>query len=81
MALCRCLEEHGYPQGRLENYIAYASPVGYPNTAIVCGRCDTSGVIWLTASETQAYQNGQRIFEGPNAFTRIRAEDNTLVEL
>jgi hypothetical protein len=80
MALCRCLEIHGWPKGRTHDYVAYAKPVGYPQTALICGLCDNPGVIWLNREEKAAYENGQRIFDGPNRFTRMQTDDGGLHE-
>ena len=66
MAIVRCrLHE---PTGRTRNYVAAREPVGYPDTALVCGSvwCQQPGLIWLEDHEEAAYQRGDRIF---NAFT------------
>jgi hypothetical protein len=78
MALCRCLEKHSQPKGRKNLYICYVKPVGHPNSGLICGNCDNPGVIWLTKDEAQLYDKGQRIFEGPNQFVRMRANDSGL---
>ncbi len=75
MAVSRCREQHASPQGRSHTYQVYALPVGYPDTALVCGSCDRPGAIWLTPTEADAYTRGERVFEGPNAFTKMRAGD------
>jgi hypothetical protein len=75
MALCRCLEERHRPKGRTNQYIGYVQPIGYPNTALICGRCDNPGVIWLDSTEEKAYHNGIRIFTGPTNFAKIKADD------
>ena len=76
MALCRCLEKHSWPNGRVRKYVGYLKPLGFPETSLICGLCDNPGVIWIEKEEIEAYKNGQRIFDGPHAFTRIKA-DNT----
>jgi len=81
MALCRCLEKHSSPVGRTTKYIAYVKPVGYPGTSLICGLCDNPGVIWLDELGRTAYMNGQRIFEGPNSFTKIKANDDGLINV
>ena len=79
MALCRCLKYHGWPVGRGGNeYVAYVLPRNYPNTDVVCGRCDEPAVIWLLQEEVDAYEAGQRIFNGPNNFVRMRAGEQGL---
>ena len=81
MALCRCLQTHAWPKGRIRKYIAYVKPVGYPNTSLICGLCDNPGVIWLDRLEVSAYLNGQKIFDGPSAFTRMKADDDGIQDL
>jgi len=78
MALSRCLEQHANPKGRTNTYVGDVKPVGYPETAIVCGLCDRPGVMWLTDEEAQAYEKGCRIFQGPNLFTQMRAGEGGL---
>lgn len=78
MALSRCLEEHAAPRGRSVDYVGYVHPVGYPRTALVCGRrgCERPAVIWLSENDARAYTAGQRVFAGPNDFTKMRADDS-----
>jgi hypothetical protein len=40
-------------------------PVGYPDTALVCGAkgCAQPALIWLEPKEKTAYDSGARIFE------------------
>ncbi len=75
MALCRCLNAHACPKGRTTRYVAYVHPVGYPKTALICGLCTNPGVIWIDSNELSQYRNGQRIFSGPNNFTKMMADD------
>lgn len=82
MALCRCLEFHGWPLGRGNNeYVGYVMPESYPDSGLICGRCGEPAVIWLRPEEVEAYERGQRIFEGPNNFVRIRAGNQGVKEL
>ena len=64
MALVRC-EQHGHPKGRTTAYVRSAEPVGYPDSAAVCGLkdCDNPGLVWLTQEESDAYAEGERIFQ------------------
>lgn len=57
-------------------YIAYIKPIGYTNTSVICGLCNEPGVIWINEAENVAYMGCQRIFEGPNAFTKMKADDS-----
>ena len=75
MALVRC-EAHGRPQGRTQVYVVGVPPVGFPQTAAICGLkgCENAGSVWLTTDEKAAYEKGQRIFEVPNAAVKIKVE-------
>lgn len=74
MALVRC-EAHGKPEGRTRKYVTGVKPLGYPETAAVCGLkgCDNPGVVWLTAPEQAAYRDGQRVFALATSAVKIRA--------
>jgi hypothetical protein len=52
MALARC-EHHPIERTTKEPYKARALPVGYPETAAICGRvgCENPAHIWLTSEE------------------------------
>ena len=75
MALVRC-ENHGKPKGRSRSYACSVKPLGWPDTAAICGRadCEKPGLIWLTENENLSYKQGQRIFEFNNASMKVRAE-------
>ena len=78
MAVFKCLNSHSWPKGRNNQYEAYFHPVGFPNIAVVFGFWPMfeSGVIWIDATELYEYQNGHRIFSGPNDFARMKPDDN-----
>ncbi len=80
MALSRCLDHHSPPQGRTTTYSNYVLPVGYPVTALICGnpQCEEPGAVWLTTDEAAEYTNGGRIFEGPNRFAKMKADNGGL---
>ena len=75
MALVRC-KKHGKPEGRTLNYVISVKPIGWPETAATCGLqgCERPGMIWLTDSESQLYNNGQRVFGFNNASMKVKAE-------
>ena len=75
MALVRC-QHHGKPKGRTLSYARSVKPVGWPDTAAICGRegCEKPGLIWLTGAESRAYDKGQRVFGFNNASMKARAE-------
>ncbi len=62
MAIVRC-EAHR-PKGRTRNYVTNVKPVGYPETAMVCGSktCVAPGLVWLEDGEYAEYERGERIF-------------------
>jgi hypothetical protein len=74
MALVRC-EHHGKPKGRSVNYVRYVKPVGWPETAAICGRsgCEQPGLIWLSEVESRSYDRGNHVFEFNNASMKVRA--------
>jgi len=73
MALVRC-SHCGKPEGRTKSYVTSVDPVGYLETAAICGRkgCTHPGKVWLTAEEYRQYQQGERIFSVPNAAVKIK---------
>ena len=74
MALMRC-DDHA-PTGRDEPYVRRVQPMGWPDTALVCGQgdCKTAALIWLKQAEADAYVKGRRIFKLPNnAATKVKA--------
>ena len=75
MALVRC-NHHGKPKGRTVTYVQSVKPLGWPDTAAICGRsgCEEPGLIWLSVEETRAYAKGQRVFGFNNAAMKVRAE-------
>ena len=75
MALVRC-EGHGNPQGRTADYVIGLEPVGYPETAAVCGLkdCVSPGLVWLTEVEYNAYRNGEHIFQLATYAVKVRVK-------
>ena len=64
MAIVRC-EIHPVQQDKCKyEYMAVVNPIGYPNTAAVCGikDCLNPGYVWLNKDDYSAYENGQRHF-------------------
>jgi hypothetical protein len=62
MAIARC-DKHT-PEGTKHEYTAFALPVGYPDTAAICGRvgCEEAARVWLTEAERAEHKRGVRIF-------------------
>lgn len=76
MALCRCKQNHGFPNGRSVDYVNAVEPIGYPSTSSICGRnkCENPGVIWLTKEEWKKYQEGIRIFSYASSVSKVRVK-------
>jgi len=73
MALVRC-ERCGRPKGRVRTYVTSVTPLGYSETAAICGHagCERPGLVWLDEQEKAEYDRGQRIFSVPNAAVKIQ---------
>ncbi len=73
MALARC-KQCGKPKGRTKSYIRSVNPVGFPDTAVICGSsaCENPALIWLDENETQAFIIGQTVFEFPTAAMKVQ---------
>ena len=73
MALVRC-QDHGRPEGRTHQYVIGVKPVGFPDTAAICGLsgCEKPGLVWLSGAEKAAYLEGERVFTVPNAAVKIK---------
>jgi hypothetical protein len=73
MAIVRC-DVHK-PTGRTRAYVASVKPVGYPDTAMVCGSktCSAPGLVWLESDERAAYDRGERIFKSFTDTMKMRA--------
>jgi hypothetical protein len=60
MAIARC-DKHT-SDGTKHAYKAFALPLGYPETAAICGRegCEAPARLWLREPERADYQRGER---------------------
>lgn len=76
MAIARC-EKHT-PNGTKHTYSTYALPVGYPETAAICGRpdCESPARVWLTGDDKAAFQKGVRIFNIRTHSAKLRVSDD-----
>jgi len=74
MAIVRCSTHP--PIGRTRSYVASVEPIGYPDTAMVCGSkpCCEPGLAWLEEDERAAYDRGERIFQAFTATMKIRVK-------
>ncbi len=78
MALVRCEPCGVRPAGRgryTRTYVRNVRPVGYPDTAVICGSpsCSRPGLIWLEAAEARAYRQGERTFHLQTNTTKVQA--------
>ncbi len=57
-----------------DNYPHVISPVGYPDTAAICGieGCENAGRLFLKPEEFQAYQAGQVVVKLPTASIKVK---------
>jgi hypothetical protein len=61
MAIVRC-DKHIINRRRAKNkYVRRVKPVGYPNTAVICGRkyCKRPGYVWLTDEDIKLIERGK----------------------
>jgi hypothetical protein len=77
MALVRCEDHFPEDGGRGNDYVAAVEPVGYPETAAVCGRSgdNTPGYLLLDEAEYEQFKHGQRSFEPHTNAVHIRVKD------
>lgn len=79
MAIARC-DEHPIQRETKEPYKEYALPVGYPDTAAICGGvgCENAARIWLTPGEIKEHHAGQRVFGVKTHTVRVRVGDKLM---
>jgi hypothetical protein len=73
MAIMRCPAH--VPKRTTRAYAGAVEPVGYPETALVCGSvsCREPALIWLEAGEREEYDSGERIFKAFTSSMKVRA--------
>ena len=76
MAIARC-DKHT-PMGKTHDYRAYALPIGYPETAAICGRagCEKPARVWLTKNDHAAFKRGIRVFNIRAHAVKLRVSDD-----
>lgn len=83
MAIVRC-QDH---PPRTHNYEAAVKPLGYPDTALICGRDDDGhdeiGWVYLLPDEYEDYQDGKRVFglwgpESSSSAAKARVSDDVV---
>lgn len=73
MCIMRCRD---HPPLRAQRaYVNTVEPVGYPETALICGsvKCQKPTLIWLEVDEAHRYQAGERIFRSFTATMTVKA--------
>ena len=82
MALIRCREHP--PSDEYTEWPAAVEPVGYPDTAILCGHrahlSDEPGLVYLTPAEYRSYQRGRRAFGVVGASARVAVSETVYVD-
>jgi len=75
MAIARC-DKHT-PTGIKHDYRAYALPIGYPETAAICGKlgCEEPARVWLTKNDDAAFKRGIRVFNIRTHAVKLRVSD------
>jgi hypothetical protein len=73
MAIMRCIAHS--PKKAQRDYVAAVEPVGYPETALICGltSCENPAFIWLEDHEKLASDRGGRIFKAFTPSMKVRA--------
>ena len=77
MAIVRCNEHPVNKKQAKNDYIRLAKPIGYPNTAVICGRagCIEPGNVWLTDDEVSDYNRGERYFRVKTYTIKVKIEE------
>lgn len=74
MSIMRC-PEHA-PKRTRRDYAGAVEPVGYPDTALVCGsvHCREPALIWLERDEKAEFDGGERVFKAFTPSMKVRAK-------
>lgn len=74
MAIMRC-PAHS-PKRTTRDYAGSVEPVGYPDTALVCGsaRCMEPALIWLERHEMERFDAGERVFAAFTQSMKVKAK-------
>jgi hypothetical protein len=77
MALARC-ETH--PPSNPEKYVRFSLPMGFPETAAICGRveCQRLARILLTEAEIRDHARGVRVFRLDTHTIKVRISDDPI---
>lgn len=80
MAIVRCETHPVRLEMATNNYVKRAEPVGYPNTAAICGiaHCQQPGLVWLTAGELNESNKSDQYFRVKTYTVKVRVSDRLL---
>ena len=80
MAIVRCTEHNVRMDLATNKYVKRAEPLGYPNTAAICGigGCEEPGLVWLTEEELGQFDKGERYFRVKTFTMKVKLSDKLL---
>ncbi len=80
MAIARCRKHPVRLDLATNRYVMMAEPLGYPNTAVICGiaHCEEPGLVWLTNEELDEFNTGIRYFRVKTYTVKVRVSDRVL---
>lgn len=75
MAIMRCPIH--VPKRTTRQYAGAVEPVGYPETAVICGskHCREPALIWLETHEMDQHRRGERIFQAFTSSMKVCAKE------
>lgn len=80
MAIVRCDNHPVDPKRATNTYVMRVKPLGYPQTAAICGRssCELPGLVWLTSEELSGFRTGERYFRVKTYTVKVKVSDHLL---
>ncbi|MFC2017153.1 hypothetical protein ACFLUD_01915 [Chloroflexota bacterium] len=80
MAIVRCKEHPVQANQAKDVYVRRAKPMGFPNTAAICGRrhCNNPCYVWLTLEEHDQFIRGKRNYALDTALVSLRVTNDIL---
>jgi len=63
--------------------VGFANPLGGAQTSTICGNpsCDNPALVWMDDDAAAAYMKGQRVFAGPNNFTKVKVDNAGVIPI
>jgi hypothetical protein len=80
MAIVRCEQHPVHLELTTNKYVKRVKPVGYPDTAAICGiaHCREPGLVWLTEEELKEFNSGVRYFRVKTYTVKVKVSDSLL---